>query len=114
MKTGIILGLALLLALVVINRHQVRADGEHHRLVVTIEGMKFTPDSLHVRVGDEITFKNGDLFPHTATARVAGAFDSGIIKPGESWSFRPAIAGSFDYSCTFHPVMLGKLVIESQ
>lgn len=92
-------------------RHRLAAaDAPPH--VVSMENMKFSPDVLRVRVGDRIEFRNADLVPHTATAKGSEAFDSGLIKPGETWSFVPARAGKFDYSCTFHPPMLGTVIVE--
>lgn len=82
-----------------------------HRVV--IENMTFSPRALHVRAGDEVTFENRDIVPHTATAKSAGAFDSGPILPGESWSFRPTRVGSTPFACTFHPTMDGTLIVES-
>lgn len=80
--------------------------------VVKIENMQYSPPTLRVAVGDRVEFRNADLVPHTATAKPAGAFDSGLVKPGESWSLVANAAGSFVYTCTFHPMMAGKLVVE--
>jgi plastocyanin len=79
--------------------------------VVKMENMKFSPAALRVRVGDRVDFRNADLVPHTVTAKSAGAFDSGLVKPGESWTFVAKTAGNFGYTCTFHPMMVGKLVV---
>jgi plastocyanin len=94
--------------------------GGHHALaakdapashVITIEGMKFSPDAVRVHVGDRIEFKNADLVPHTATAKGANGFDSGLIKAGESWTFAPTKPGSLNYACSFHPTMTGRIVV---
>src|SRR5688572_25472384 len=57
--------------------------------IVAMEGMKFSPDTLRMQPGDTIIFKNNDIVPHTATAKQREVFDSGIIEPGESWTFVP-------------------------
>lgn len=80
--------------------------------LVVIENMAFSPRVLRVHVGDRVTFENRDLMPHTATAKPAATFDSGLIKPGESWSFRPARAGTTPYACSFHPTMEATLIVE--
>jgi plastocyanin len=82
--------------------------------VVRIENMKFSPAVLRVRVGDRVEFRNADLVPHTATAKPAGAFDSGLVKPGESWLFVSKSAGNFGYTCAFHPMMSGELLVEQR
>ena len=79
--------------------------------VVKIENMKFSPAALRVGVGDRVEFRNDDLVPHTVTAKSTGAFDSGSVKPGESWTLVAKTAGGFGYTCTFHPMMVGELLV---
>jgi len=79
---------------------------------VTIENMKFSPNVVEMRVGDRITFTNRDLFPHTATK--AGVLDSGMIKPGESWSYTAVKEGSIHYACSYHPVMVGTIEVRKR
>jgi plastocyanin len=109
---GTIGGTALLVALVLIGGRQSFAKEEPKTHVVVMEGMKFAPSALRVGVGDRIEFKNADLVPHTATAKRGGGFDSGLVKPGESWVLVPRQPGTFDYTCTFHPMMMGKLTVD--
>lgn len=78
--------------------------------VVTIEGMQFKPAALTVRRGDRITWVNKDLFPHSATGP-KGTFDSMGIPASGSWSFVAAEAGTFTYTCTFHPTMKATLTV---
>ncbi|HUR89354.1 MAG TPA: cupredoxin family copper-binding protein [Ramlibacter sp.] len=77
---------------------------------VRISGMKFAPAQLSVQRGDTVTWKNADLVPHTATAK--GKFDSGNIGPGQSYSRKMEQPGEFDYICTYHPGMQGKLTVK--
>ena len=53
---------------------------------VTIEGMRFQPETLTVAPGDTIVWVNKDLVPHTATSK-AGGFDSKVIQADKSWRF---------------------------
>lgn len=76
--------------------------------------MRFVPATLHVRPGDAVTFKNADLVPHTATAKTAGGFDSGLINPGATWTLQPASTGSLEYRCILHPTMTGVLVVADE
>jgi plastocyanin len=79
---------------------------------VVMEGMNFSPATLRIRPGGRVAFKNTDLVPHTATATDAKTFDSGEIKPGESWSVIPP-AGRTSYTCKYHPMMRGEIVVEA-
>jgi plastocyanin len=83
------------------------ADAHH----VAIDGTAFTPATLHVKVGDRVTWINRDPFPHTATAR-EGEFDSREIKPGKSWTYRATRQGEFPYVCMLHPTMTATLIVE--
>src|SRR4051812_10137612 len=81
-------------------------DSQTH--MVVIENMAFTPSTLRIHAGDRVTFKNRDLVPHTATAKGKPpvAFDSGAIKPGETWTVTPRPGEEpTRYACTFHPTM---------
>lgn len=77
--------------------------------VVTIEDMKFSPAALTVERGDTVVFRNKDMVPHTATA--AGHFDSRNIAAGQSWTWKADKAGAFDYVCTYHLGMKGKVAV---
>jgi plastocyanin len=79
---------------------------------VVMEGMKFSPPTLRIRYGDTVVFRNNDLVPHTATAKQRDGFDSGIIKPGESWTFVPKVHATMPYVCVFHPTMEGRIEME--
>lgn len=76
---------------------------------VRIEGMQFAPAAITVQRGASLTWTNADMVPHTVTA--AGKFDSGNIAPGKAFTRRMDQAGEFDYVCTYHPGMKGKVVV---
>lgn len=87
------------------------AAAETHTVV--IENMRFTPDTLTVRRGDRVVWRNHDLVPHTATAATTPkVFDSGSIEPGKSWSTTLRKAGSVPYVCMFHPGMAATLTVK--
>jgi plastocyanin len=75
---------------------------------VAIKGMKFVPAQISVAAGDTITFTNKDSAPHTATAK-DGSFDTGRLSKGQSKKVTIGAAGTFDYICTIHPSMKGKV-----
>ena len=83
------------------------AAGTHE---VKIEGMQFSPATLTVQRGATVTWRNDDLVPHTATA--AGKFDSGNIAPGHTYSRKMDRPGDYDYVCTYHPGMKGRIEVK--
>lgn len=78
---------------------------------VTIDGTRFSPETLTVNVGDTIVWVNKDLISHTATSKAAG-FDSLVIATGKSWKYAAGKKGQFPYVCTFHPTMKGMLRVK--
>jgi plastocyanin len=76
---------------------------------VDINHFKFHPKTLEVAKGTKVVFSNSSGTAHTATDR--GAFDSGHIKPGESFAVRFEQKGTFRYHCEIHPFMHGKIVV---
>jgi plastocyanin len=71
---------------------------------VAIPGKAFAPSVLQVLVGDTVTWQNGDVTNHTVTAD-DGAFDSGFLAPGTTYSISFPRPGRFDYHCTIHKYM---------
>ena len=78
---------------------------EHH---VVIDGMKFSPQVVQVRKGDTIVWENRDMFVHNVTA---AGLKSGDLVPGKAWRHVVHETVSFDYLCTLHPVMKGRVDI---
>lgn len=78
---------------------------------VLIDGMAFTPKVVAARPGDTITWVNKDMFVHNVTASTAG-IKSGDLQPGTSWRHVLRQGESFDYLCTLHPVMTGRVEVK--
>jgi plastocyanin len=76
---------------------------------VSMRNMQFYPQSLKVKKGTVVEWKNDDLVPHTATS---SSFDSGSLGPGKSWRYTVTKAGQFPYACTFHPTMRGVVIVK--
>lgn len=84
-------------------------------VTVVIREFRFEPATVTVHEGDTVEWKNDDSVPHTATQDVEDkepAFDSGNIKTGASWRYVTQKKGTYAYTCTFHPNMHGKLIVE--
>ncbi len=79
------------------------------RHTVSIEEFRFFPETLIVRAGDTIVWKNEDQAPHTATAE--GVFDSGHLTRGATWKYLADKKGTFEYICHLHPRMKAKLIV---
>jgi plastocyanin len=77
----------------------------------------YDPNPAQVKVGDTVTWTNDDSQIHTATSGTPGSADSGsvfdskILAPGATFNFKFDKAGEYDYYCTMHPQMLGKVTV---
>jgi plastocyanin len=77
---------------------------------VRIADFAFAPDERDVKVGDSVKWTNSDGATHTVTAD-DGAFDSGNLAGGKSFSFTFDQAGTFAYHCNIHQSMTGTVVV---
>ena len=76
---------------------------------VSMRNMQFSPKILRVKKGAVVEWTNDDVVPHTATS---SSFDSGSLGRGQSWQHTFAAAGRFRYTCTFHPLMTGTIIVK--
>ena len=89
------------------------ASAQSKTVTVVIRGFKFEPATVTLNQGDIVEWKNDDIVPHTATEGVSKpSFDSGTIKTGAAWRYIARNKGTYDYTCTFHPNMEGKLIVQ--
>lgn len=75
--------------------------------------MAFAPDTVTVHVGDTVTWKFDDRFPHS----VEGLGDNGMVLNSPivdrgTWSFTFTAPGEYHYTCQLHPEMTGVVVVK--
>jgi len=78
---------------------------------VKIDNFKFGPESLTVPVGAIVTWTNRDDIPHTVVS-TDGVFKSKVLDTDEKFSFTFTKAGTYDYFCSVHPKMTGKVIVQ--
>jgi plastocyanin len=78
---------------------------------VKIDNFNFSPAALTVKAGTQITWTNGDDIPHTVVSN-GPAFKSKVLGTGEKFTFTASKPGTYSYSCSIHPNMTGKVVVE--
>ncbi len=79
-------------------------------LTISIVNFAFQGHS-QATVGDTIDVVNADSVTHTWTAS-EGAFHSGNLSPGDTFTFTFDQPGEFDYFCQIHPSMSGSITVE--
>lgn len=80
-------------------------DGE----VVSISGFAFNPQETSTNVGTQVVWKQADDAPHDVVSD--GFFKSKTLSKGEEFSFTFDKPGEYDYYCSIHPRMKGRVVV---
>ncbi len=79
---------------------------------VTIDNFNFAPATLNVPAGTEITWLNRDDAPHKV-ASVGGKFPaSPVLDTSDHYTYRFTAPGTYDYYCSLHPKMTGKVIVK--
>ena len=80
-------------------------------VMITIKDFKYEgPDS--VGPGAKVVVMNEDAVNHTVTAEKKSDFDV-TVEAGSTATFTaPTTPGTYKYICTFHPNMMGTLVVK--
>lgn len=76
---------------------------------IAVKDLAFTPAEVTVEAGATIGWMNEDTVAHTITG---ADFDSGEIQPGMEYRHTFSAPGTYDYHCTLHPGMTGKVVVQ--
>ena len=77
----------------------------------------FAPNPLTVTPGTTVTWKNTDTAIHYVCSgkpsddQCGTVFEGDGIKPGKTFQFTFANAGTFDYFCSVHPWMTGQVIV---
>jgi plastocyanin len=87
----------------------------------------YVPRQMAIHTNDTITWQNNDTEAHTVTSGIGagieslmnnkrgtpnGIFDSGLFKPGQSWTHTFVNPGTYTYFCTIHPWMEGVVSVQ--
>ncbi|MGD0092009.1 MAG: putative Ig domain-containing protein [Planctomycetota bacterium] len=77
---------------------------------VAIADFSFSPVSVAVNAGDTVTWKNNGAVTHSTTSDT-GAWNSGSLAPGASFSFTFATTGTFPYHDEFYTSMTASVTV---
>jgi plastocyanin len=78
---------------------------------VTIDNFSFGPMELTVPAGTQVTWINKDDVPHVVMS-VDKKFKSKALDTDDKFSFTFQQAGTYEYFCSVHPKMTGKIVVK--
>ena len=84
-----------------------------------LEDTAYDPNPVTVTAGQNVTWINDDLDPHTVTSGAFGTeeageqFDSGYMGPHRTFSHMFDETGEYQYFCEIHPNMVGTVIVEA-
>lgn len=78
---------------------------------IVVKGFMFSPTTIQVKAGSKVTWINKDEEPHTVAGQ-EGSFRSGALDTDESFSFVFDKPGTYHYTCTIHPKMIGTITVQ--
>jgi plastocyanin len=78
---------------------------------IKIDNFSFTPATLTVKVGTQITWVNADDIPHTIVSDNQ-SFKSKVLDTDEKFTFTADKPGTYSYFCSIHPKMTGKVIVQ--
>jgi plastocyanin len=78
---------------------------------VTMDHNAFVPNEITVAPGTTVTWVNNEAMPHTVVDPNK-AFRSKTLVKDATFSFTFTTTGDFDYLCSIHPNMKGKVIVK--
>jgi plastocyanin len=76
----------------------------------------FSPQRIQVVLGTTVTWTNQDAVSHNVTIAPvvmssSNNWESGLLSPGQSFSYTFTSQGTFQYHCLEHPGMVGIVIV---
>jgi amicyanin len=83
---------------------------------VVIDNFSFTPATLTVAAGTQVTWTNHDDIPHTvvSTDKDNKKIKSKALDTNDTFSFTFTDPGTYEYFCSLHPKMTAKVIVEKK
>jgi plastocyanin len=78
---------------------------------IVVKDFMFKPTPLTVTAGTSVTWTNMDDEPHTVVSDT-GLFKSGGIDTNDSFSYKFDKPGTYHFTCSIHPRMVGTIVVQ--
>lgn len=96
-------------------------------MVVSLRALDFGPETVTVKAGSPLTWRNDEPITHTVTSgevtgvdagtglrsdeKPNGTFDHRLVKQGEVFSHTFGQPGTYSYYCAIHKGMHAKVVV---
>ncbi|HKR94479.1 MAG TPA: cupredoxin family copper-binding protein, partial [Candidatus Angelobacter sp.] len=114
-RTGFTLGFAALVIVLIMMAGRAKSFGatavqDKPATEVKIDNFVFAPNPVTVPAGTTIRWTNRDDIPHNVVAEDK-SFKSKVMDTDESFTYTFSKPGTYNYFCSIHPRMTGKVVV---
>ncbi len=79
---------------------------------IEIKGFHFTPQTLTVKSGAKVTWINRDDDAHVVTSSDKKFEKSPPLDTDQKFTITAGAPGTYNYFCSVHPKMTGKIIVE--
>lgn len=115
-RTGFTLGFAALVIVLIMMAGRAKSFGatavqNKPATEVKIDNFVFAPNPVTVPAGTTIRWTNRDDIPHNVVAEDK-SFKSKVMDTDESFTYTFSKPGTYNYFCSIHPRMTGKVVVQ--
>ena len=86
--------------------------GAANSAAVQIDNFHYSPPMLVVSPGTTVTWKNDDDSPHSVREK-DGKFKSSALDTDDTFSQTFTAPGEYEYFCSIHPYMTGKVIVRT-
>ena len=76
---------------------------------VKIQNFAYDSEVINIKKGESVLWKNYDNVPHDV---VFSDFKSPLLKKDQTFTQQFNVAGTYEYYCSLHPSMNGRVVVE--
>jgi plastocyanin len=98
-------------AIFAIAPHRGIAEPVTPAAVVETKDFAYAADTVTIKAGEAVLFKNSDSVGHTVAADDK-SFDSGDMPTGATWLHTFEKPGTYAYYCAYHRYMHGKIIVK--
>ena len=110
-KTAILLGILGATAALFAAAPSMPLEGAVNSAAIQIDNFHYSPPTLVVAPGTTVTWTNDDDSPHSVREK-DGKFKSAALDTDDKFSQTFTAPGEYEYFCSIHPYMTGKIVVK--
>ena len=110
-RTRLLLTALSMLILAGIDFNTVSVAESPDSTTIVVKDFMFMPTQLTVKAGSTVTWTNKDDEPHTVVSDT-GLFKSGGMDTDESFKFKFDRPGTYHFTCSIHPRMVGTIIVQ--